>query len=173
MAARSFKRSSGGAEQLFPALLFFVFLICTIFTILIGSRVYENIRARDDTSFHTDTALAYITNKVRQGDKAGSVSVREIEGCSVLVLTSHYSSSDYETWLYAQDGQLKLMELFSRTDSGLGIDAGLEIMDCEHLQFSIEETAGSERILSVELNDGSDTYTARLLLRSSQEGGRS
>lgn len=171
MASRSFKRSSGGAEQLFPALLFFVFLICTIFTILIGSRVYENIRARNDASFYTDTALAYITNKVRQGDKGGAVSVREIDGCSVLVLTSRYGETDYETWLYARDGQLKLMELFARTDSGLGIDAGLEIMECEHLRFSLEDTAGSEQILSIELNDGSDTHTARLLLRSGQEGG--
>ena len=70
MAVKRTNHSGNGAEQLFPALLFFVFLLCTIFTILIGSRVYENIRERDNLSFHTDTALAYISNKVRQGDIA-------------------------------------------------------------------------------------------------------
>ncbi len=168
MAAKHSTRSSQGAEQLFPALLFFVFLICTIFTILIGSRVYENIRARDNLSFETDTVLAYITNKVRQGDKNGAVSVHEEDGCSVLVLTSQYGGTDYETWIYAKDGQLKLRELFSRSDSGMGIDDGLDIIDCERLSFSISETDAGERILTISLGD---THTARLLLRSGLEGG--
>ena len=58
MAVKTDKKSRSGAEQLYPALLFFVFLLCTVFTILIGSRVYENIRERDRLSFETDTALA-------------------------------------------------------------------------------------------------------------------
>ena len=167
--AKASKRPSQGAEQLFPALLFFVFLICTIFTILIGSRVYENIRGRDNASFETDTALAYITNKVRQSDKMDAVEVRDIDGCSVLVMLSHYGDSDYETWIYESGGQLKLKELFSRTDSGLSVDDGLDIMDCQSLKFSIEETKSGDRILSISLGSGDD---ARLLLRSG-EGGAS
>ncbi len=168
--ARPFKRPSRGAEQLFPALLFFVFLICTMFTILIGSRVYENIRNRDDISFETDTALAYITNKVRQSDKQDAIEIRDIDGCSVLVLLSRYGDTDYETWIYESGGQLKLRELFSRTDSGLGVDDGLDIMDCQTLLFSIDEQPGGDRILTISLGDGGE---ARLLLRSSREGGAS
>ncbi len=158
------RRPSRGAEQLFPALLFFVFLICTIFTILIGSRVYENIRGRDNASFETDTALAYITNKVRQNDKQDAIEVRDINGCSVLVMLSRYGNTDYETWIYESGGQLKLKELFSRTDSGLGVDDGLDIMDCRRLTFAIEERKGGDRILIISLGDSDE---ARLLLRSS------
>ena len=168
--AKASKRPSQGAEQLFPALLFFVFLICTIFTILIGSRVYENIRGRDNASFETDTALAYITNKIRQSDKQNAIEVRDIDGCSVLVMLSHYGDTDYETWIYESGGQLKLKELFSRTDSGLSVDDGLDIMDCQALAFSIEELSGGDRILTISLGDDN---RARLLLRSSREGGAS
>lgn len=180
MEEGTYRRPNGGVEQLFPALLFFVFLICTIFTILIGSRVYENIRRRDDATFHADTALAYLTNKVRQGDAAGSVSVREMEGCSVLVLTSHLEGEDYETWLYAYggdgesadaDGSKRLMELFTMADSALELSAGQEIMDCEGLEFQLTETDGAERILSIALESGGETHRARLLLRSDERGG--
>lgn len=169
MAAKASKRlSKGGAEQLFPALLFFVFLICTIFTILIGSRVYENIRARDNISFESDTAIAYITNKIHQSDKEGAIDVRQIDNCSVLVLTSHYGDSDYETWIYENDGQLKLMELFARSDSGLGVDDGLDIMECQPLSFSLDVTESGDRILTILLGDDS---SARLLIRSAGKGG--
>ena len=47
MTVKTDKKSRSGAEQLFPALLFFVFLLCTVFTILIGSRVYENYKGED------------------------------------------------------------------------------------------------------------------------------
>ncbi len=168
--AKASKRPSQGAEQLFPALLFFVFLICTIFTILIGSRVYENIRGRDNDSFETDTALAYITNKIRQSDKQDAIEVRDIDGCSVLVMYSRYGDTDYETWIYESGGQLKLKELFSRSDSGLGVDDGLDIMDCQSLNFAIEEKDGGDRILTISLGGGNN---ARLLLRSGREGGAS
>lgn len=171
MTAKASKRpSSSGAEQLFPALLFFVFLICTIFTILIGSRVYENIRSRDNASFQTDTVLAYIVNKIHQSDRLDSVEVREVDGCSVLVLASRYGTTDYETWIYESDGQLRLKELFCRIDSGLDIDDGLDIMDCSALRFSMEETPSGQHILTISLGED---YKAKLLLRSEQEGGAS
>lgn len=48
--------ASGKTGFLFSMLLFFVFLFCSVFTVLIGSRVYENIRERDNDSFYRDTA---------------------------------------------------------------------------------------------------------------------
>lgn len=166
MAVKTDNRSRGGAEQLFPALLFFVFLLCTIFTILIGSRVYQNIRERDYTSFRTDTALAYITNKVRQSDRADAVSVREENGCQVLVLTSDYDGTAFETWIYQMDGAL--WELFSQKDSGLDVYAGQMIMECDPISFTIEETENGTSLLSVSIEK---IRAAKLLLRSRRKGG--
>ncbi len=167
MAVNNAKKSLGGAEQLFPALLFFVYLICTIFTILIGSRVYENIRERDNASFHTDTALAYMSNKVRQNDSAGAVSLREIEGCQVLVLASDYDGILFETWIYQKDGAL--WELFTQKDSGLDLSAGQMIMDSEPVAFSLETQEDGDTLLTITLNND---RSARLFLRSvKQKGG--
>ena len=47
--------------------------ICAVcpFTVLIGSRVYENINGAAMLIIQGNTALSYIANKVRQGDRAG------------------------------------------------------------------------------------------------------
>lgn len=168
MAVKRTNHSRGGAEQLFPALLFFVFLLCTIFTILIGSRVYENIRERDNASFHTDTALAYMTNKVRQGDMANAVSIREDNGCQVLVLTSDYDGILFETWIYQMDGAL--WELFTQKDSGVDIYSGQMIMECDPVSFALETNEHGTAFLTISLNG---VREAKVLLRSTQKGGAS
>lgn len=166
MKNTSHSKPSIGTELLFSMILFFVFALCSVFTILIGSRVYENICARDDRTYHRDTALAYITNKVRQADQAGSVSIREDNGIPVLILTTETAGSYYETWIYTQDGILR--ELFTEAGSGLGTADGLEIMECTPLTFTMEYPAPGHEMLAVTL-DG--TEQARILLRSTQKGG--
>ena len=160
--------TSANMGLVFSLLLFLTFMLCAVFTILIGGRVYENIRLRDSQTFHRDTVLAYITNKVRQADQADSISIREENGLPVLILTSEAGGTEYETWIYASEGQLR--ELFTPKDSGLTTDAGQNITDCESLAFSFEDLKNGSRILTVTLNSDS---TARLLLRSSQKGGGS
>lgn len=166
MAVKTEKKSQRGAEQLFPSLLFFVFVLCAVFTILIGSRVYENIRERDNTSFRTDTALAYMTNKVRQGDIADSVEIRMEGDTQILVLTSVLEDMEFETWIYQMDGGL--YELFTMTDSGLNTSAGQRIMDCGPVSFSMEGM-GDDIMLTISLTD--DACYADILLRSSAKGG--
>ena len=166
MAVKTDKKSRSGAEQLYPALLFFVFLLCTVFTILIGSRVYENIRERDRLSFETDTALAYITNKVRQGDMADSITVREENGQQFLVFTSVFDGIEYETLIYHMDGGL--YELFALAENDLDVTAGQRIMDCDVMHFALEETSKNNSMLHITLGE---TRHVDLLLRSTQEGG--
>ena len=166
MAVKTDKKSRSGAEQLYPALLFFVFLLCTVFTILIGSRVYENIRERDRLSFETDTALAYITNKVRQGDMADSITVREENGQQFLVFTSVFDGIEYETLIYHMDGGL--YELFALAENDLEVTAGQRIMDCDVMHFALEETSKDNSMLHITLGE---TRHVDLLLRSTQEGG--
>lgn len=161
-------KTSKGMELLFSMLLLLVFILCAVFTILIGSRVYENIRARDNDSFYSDTALGYVTNKVRQSDSEGSVTIRDMDGQNVLVLTTAApDGSLYETWIYTMDGSLK--ELYSEKDSGLTVEDGLDIMECAPLRFSFDER---ERMLSISLETSDSVRTASLLLRSDSKGGQ-
>lgn len=169
MSVKSDNHSNRNTKQLFPALLFFVFLLCTIFTILIGSRVYENIRARNQKSFQTDTALTYISNKVRQGDLADSVSLREEDGRQVLILTAVYNETEFETWIYQMDGAL--WELFTQKNSGLDVYAGQMIMECDPISFSIVEKGNGSSLLCISMKSMGTSREAKLLLRSHQKGG--
>ena len=155
---RTAARRSNKMNALFTGLLFLVFVLCALFTVLIGSRVYENITVRSNRNFTGTTALSYIANKVRQGDREGMVEVREIDGVPVLVLGQDLNDTRYETWIYYQDGSVK--ELFSNPESGLGLKDGLDILECSGLDVSL-----SDRLLTIRtLGEGGGSL--RLYLRS-------
>ena len=119
---------------LFTMLLFLVFVLSALFTVLIGSRVYENITVRSDASYTGNTALSYIANKVRQGDRAGMVNVADVDGIQVLEMKQERGDSEYVTGIYWDDGSIR--ELFTDTSSGLGLADGLEILECRGLKLS-------------------------------------
>lgn len=161
--------ASLGAGSLFTLLLFLVFVLSSLFTILTGSRVYENIRSRDEAVFRQDTSMAYIRNKVRQADGAGLVFVQETEGTSVLRLKmkTEPGQTSYSTLIYCRDGQLK--ELFTSEDSGLSLDAGTDIMECEGMSFQIlknTDPTGVSRQLEIQPAKGAP---ARIRLMSQEE----
>lgn len=122
---------------LFTMLLFLVFVLSALFTVLIGGRVYENINRRMDENYSKTTALSYIANKVRQGDQDGLVQVKELEGIPVLELGQTIGEETFVTWIYYKDGAVR--ELFTDENSGLGLDSGLEILACDGLLLSQDE----------------------------------
>lgn len=131
---------------LFTMQLFLVFVLCALFTVLIGGKVYENISARMEENYTGSTALNYVANKVRQGDMEGAVSVVDINGTSVLQLKQQFGEETYVTQIYYLNGSIR--ELFTDLQSGLSLEDGLEIMDSEGITFSqsgsriTAETAG-------------------------------
>ena len=123
-------------NTLFTMLLFLVFVLCALFTVLIGGKVYENITARMEENYTGSTALNYIANKVRQGDTYGGVQVKEVEGIPVLELSQEINGETYVTMIYYKDGSIR--ELFTDTQSGLGLSDGLEIIGCDGLKLKQE-----------------------------------
>ena len=120
-------------NTLFTMLLFLVF---ALFAVLIGGKVYENINARTESTYRGDVALSYIANKVRQGDADGMVGLTEMEGITVLQLKQEINGSEYVTYIYYRDG--KLWELFTDTESGLGVNDGYEILECDEVVMSMD-----------------------------------
>lgn len=133
---RKTEKKGNAVSMLFTMLLFLVFVLCALFTVLIGSRVYENINVRSDANYTGNTALSYIANKVRQGDRADMVDVVDIDGTQVLEMRQEIGGSEYVTWIYWSEGSIR--ELFTDTSSGLGLGDGLEILDCGGLKLSRE-----------------------------------
>lgn len=141
-----FKKAGGKyTSLLFIILLFFSLTLCSLFTVLIGSQVYENINGRMEENFSGQTALSYISNKVKQTDIAGAVSIRTIDNTQVLVLEQTFDGRAYETMIYQMDGQIR--ELFSEKDANLGLEAGIAILPCSGLEF----TPVSDKLIEVKL----------------------
>ena len=92
---------------LFTMLLFLVFVMCALFTVLAGGKVYENIGRRMADNYTGSVALQYIANKVRQGDEAGMVRVMDVEGTSVLELSQDFDGERYISWIYYYDGSIR------------------------------------------------------------------
>lgn len=158
------KKASGGRAvgTLFTMLLFLVFVLCALFTVLTGGKVYENISTRMDQTYTGSVALQYVANKVRQGDLAGQVSVRDIEGTLVLELVEDIDGEDYLTWIYYLDGSIR--ELFTFSDSGLTLQDGLEILECGGLSFTQDG-----KLLTIETRGDGD---GSLILSLRSAGGQ-
>lgn len=133
MSKTTVKRNTGNHGQalnmLFTMLLFLVFVLCALFTVLIGGRVYENINARSQDNFTGSVALQYVANKVRQGDMEGAVRVRTVEDVPVLELESRLEGGNYVTWIYYYEGSI--CELFTDPSYGLSLADGLKVLECD------------------------------------------
>lgn len=148
---------------LFTMLLFLVFVLCALFTVLTGGKVYENISTRMEQTYTGSVALQYVANKVRQGDLTGQVSVKEMEDTQVLELIQEIEGERYLTWIYYRDGSIR--ELFTYEDSGLTLQDGLEILNCGGLSFSKEG-----RLITVEtLGEGGGRLTLSLRSAGGQD----
>lgn len=154
---------TGRMSVLFSLLLLFVFLLSTVFLILIGSQVYQNIRQQNTNSFYSDTASNYIANKIRQLDTLDAVQIRKEDGQEILVITSEEDNTTFETWIYAKDNSL--MELYTPANSGLTVDDGLPILPCESLSFSLD---AKTNLLTITLKQQKNepSYSINLLLRT-------
>ena len=143
---------------LFTMLLFLVFVLCALFTVLIGGKVYENINSRIEENYSGQVVLNYVANKVRQGDEAGRVAVKTMEDTPVLELTQEINGRKFVTWIYYRDGAVR--ELFTNEGSGLGLRDGLEIMECRGLTFVQEDS-----LLKIQVT-GAETNSLLLNIRS-------
>ena len=94
-------------DILFILALFGAFIVSALLIVVLGARVYQNTVDHANRSFTSRTSLAYVTEKIRQHDEDGSVSITEVEGQSVLRLAQTYGDTSYYTYLYDYDGYLK------------------------------------------------------------------
>ena len=137
-------------DFLFVLGLFFVFALSALMLILIGSGVYKKTVDRMNENFNLRTTTAYLTEKIRQGDIAGAVTVQDFDGNNALVLTQEYYGAEYSTYLYAYDGHLK--ELFTTKDNQLTAEAGTDILPVR--SFDATHVGGRLWKLTVEEEDG-------------------
>lgn len=136
-------------DILFVLALFAVFAASALMLVIIGANVYQRTVTNMDTHYEERAACSYLTEKLRQNDRADAVSVGALEDVPALVMTEEINGEFFCTYLYLYDGYLK--ELFVRRDSFAGsslLAAGQNILPLE--DFQIEETAAGLIRLSLD-----------------------
>ncbi len=166
------RRNTGNHGQminvLFTMLLFLVFVLCALFTVLIGGQVYENINIRSQDNYTGSVALQYVANKVRQGDREGAVRVTNVEGTDVLEIASGLEGGNYVSWIYYYDGSI--CELFSDPADGLGLADGLKIVACSG--FNVSQSSDGRLIhIATEGEEGGSVSLALRCKENDLAGG--
>ncbi len=113
-------------DILFVLALLGIFALSAIFLISIGADIYGKTMNNMESNFDTRTALAYLTEKVRQSDLENQISIGELDGHQAVIITSGEGDTGYRTYLYEYEGYLK--ELMARQDVTLGPSAGQNIL---------------------------------------------
>lgn len=113
-------------DILFVLALFGIFAFSAIFLITIGADIYGKTMDNMEDNFDTRTALAYITEKVRQSDLENQISIGEFDGHPALIISSDTRENQYRTYLYEYQGSLK--ELMMKQDILLSPSAGQDIL---------------------------------------------
>lgn len=137
-------------DILFVLALFGIFALSAIFLITIGANIYGKTMTNMENNFDTRTALAYITEKVRQSDLENQISVGELDGCPALIISSGTEDNQYKTYLYEYQGSLK--ELMMKQDIQLSPSAGQDILAVSDFELS----PVNDRLINcrITINDG-------------------
>lgn len=94
-------------QSLFVAALFGVFGLCCIIVLIFGTRIYQGIVKAGESNAQLRTSLSYVAEKVHQNDTSDSIRLGSIEETPALLLSDTYDGTDYTTYIYFWEGQLK------------------------------------------------------------------
>ena len=120
-------------DILFVLVLFLVFTSSALAVILLGARVYQSTSSRMESNYNVRTALAYVSEKIRQNDESGAVSLCELDGIPALTLSQRMEDTSYITYLYFQDGALK--ELLTEASREVSAEQGTAIISLKSFSW--------------------------------------
>lgn len=121
------KRDKSIVDALFLLALFGVFLICALFIVLFGAKIYKNTIENSENSFLKRTYYTYITEKIRQNDNEKGIEIETSDGSSTVILSKTVNGKDYITYLYCDEGFLK--EYTTSAGNELKKQSGNEIVE--------------------------------------------
>lgn len=115
-------------------LVFTLFALCLLLTVLSGAKVYRKILQNTENSSENRIRTQYLAQKVQQGR---DVSVENFDGGQALVLREEVDGQCYVTYIYCHEGWIR--ELFCREGAGLTRADGERVIEGGSLSLSLEE----------------------------------
>lgn len=137
-------------DFLFTVSLFAVFLLTSVMVIAVGAGAYRHITAQSQQDDTLRTSLVYVSEKLRQSDAQGAVSIGTLDGTPALLLSQEIQDVSYTTYIYASDGFL--YELFMRSDADAVPSYGTKLIPVE--AFSIKQLDDTLFSVSVTAENG-------------------
>ena len=145
------RKSKHTIDFLFPIALFFVFACTSFVVLLFSANTYEKIVAQSNSNFESGTCLAYITEKIRQNDSNGAITISSIKDIDALSIQENIDGKIYNTFIYEYEGTLR--ELYVQDGVSVSPKTGTIIMDINKLDMKELDTGLLE--FRCTLEDGS------------------
>lgn len=151
-------------DIIFVLSLFCVFAVLALFVVVMGANVYKGISQNMSVNYNARTSVTYITEKIRQNDNGGSISVKNVGDSSALVIAQDIEGEAFETWIYVSDGNLN--ETMVREGTAVSPGDGQTIMNLQSL--ALAETKSGAMAVSVVDNEG-NSFDSMVYMKSGGE----
>jgi len=161
MNGKNLRRGGHSISGLFLFLLIGFFAIMSITLVLSGMQIYRQVTLQADENTDRQLALSYLNNKVRAYDGGGSVFVDVRDGISMLCLRETMNGDDYETLIYAYEGEM--CEQLADVGDAFDPERGGRIIEVISVWF--EQVKPNLLRVDVTLADGSE-HTMHMALHS-------
>jgi hypothetical protein len=153
-----------GLARVLMLLLLLLFALFALLTAAYGVRMYRSISGSSDANYALRASITYVSGKIRALDSTGFLSVEQIGGMDVLVLSEIIEGSVYHTYIYVHDGQL--CELFTDEHFPFDPSAGIPLVEVERVSFALD---GGALSITATAPTG-ETRFCRTMFRSSTGG---
>ena len=155
--------SPRGTSGMFSFLLLGVFVILSLFLVLIGVQVYKGVTQSASINGEVRSTLSYLTNKVRAYDSEDGVRVEDQNGIGVLTLRQTIKDVKYVTYIYQKSGAI--YEYFAEETDAFAPDKGEKILSVS--DFSVIVDKEGMYVISLTGSDGK-THSVHIALKSGQ-----
>ncbi len=153
-------------DVIFPLAILFTFAVSALLVLILSVHIYGDQNDKTKLNYESSTPLSYITEKVRQNDAQGNISIEELDGISCLTLHGFSSDVTYTTYLYVHDGWLK--ELTIRDDTKGSLDAGKNIIEAKDLQVKEFSASAASHTYQITITDLTGDEETRILTERSR-----
>lgn len=139
-------------HMIFPVSLLFVFAASSFMILMLAADIYSSTIRHLQVNDESRTALSYISEKIRQNDRGGNLTITDIGGIECLSMSNNYNGSIYVIYIYEYEGMLK--ELFIKEGAAASLKDGSDIIEISSLsikeleeniyQFTVIDSEGFE-----------------------------
>lgn len=131
------KEQKHSIEVVFTMVTFLVYAMVLLMFVSLGATVYRSVTQQMELHQTQRTAENYLREKVRQNDRAGDVSIGEIEGVPALQISQTVGGKEYVTYIFAEGGSLK--ELLVSAEKRAKVSDGTVLLSMEAVSFTEEQ----------------------------------